>query len=233
MEGNLKFFAEACDISYKSREEIESLGYLFFSEDNTQFIIFYKESQMIIVIRGSNDFKDFLDDINITKDKFYSITGVYCGKIHKGFINHYRNIQEKILNYVLKFQENPKENKEIIFCGHSLGGMCAIAALDASFLPNSPPIKVFTFGSPRIGDKEFVKIFNSRIDESIRVVNQFDPITFIPLPIRFRHLPVEKKLKTKLSFKRLLVKIKSLFSRIEVATGDHDIQEYIRKLETK
>jgi predicted lipase len=46
--------------------------------------------------------------------------------------------------------------KSIIFCGHSLGGSCVIPALQVSLMDKVYcPVKVITFGSPRVGNREF------------------------------------------------------------------------------
>jgi predicted lipase len=54
--------------------------------------------------------------------------------------------------------------------GHSLGA--ALSMLDALYfrlrLPLSVRIGVRTFGSPRVGDDDFVKFFNSKVRTVIR-----------------------------------------------------------------
>lgn len=36
-------------------------------------------------------------------------------------------------------------------------------------------------GSPRVGDANFVKLFDSKVPDSIRIVNKQDPVPAVPL----------------------------------------------------
>jgi triacylglycerol lipase len=240
MDNLLKYYAEVCRLSYKNKEQILNESELyngvtpFFIEHENAFCFIYKmDKTLIIAIRGSNDTQDALDNINITRTKYSSSTGVYCGKIHSGFIEYYDNIGDKIRERVVKYiesEEESKDEKEIVFCGHSLGSVCCIAALDISYLANSPEIKVFTYGSPRIGNRTFCKKFNKQI-KSFRVVNQNDPVTKIPFPFRFSHVDSEIFLKEKNYFYNLMHKTRLLLTgRVGVLYEDHSIDKYINKL---
>ncbi|KAG7344317.1 putative lipase [Nitzschia inconspicua] len=43
-----------------------------------------------------------------------------------------------------------------------------------------PPIAVYTFGQPRVGNKAFAKLYKQRVPHTFRVVNEGDAITAIP-----------------------------------------------------
>jgi triacylglycerol lipase len=243
MENELKYYAEVCKLSYKNPENflIESELYYrldiytpSFIEKGNAFCFIYKQyKKLIITIRGSDDSQDAMDNIKISRKKYTSSTGVYCGKIHSGFIEYYDNLKEQIREKVVKYIESkdvPMDEKEIVFCGHSLGSICKIAALDSSYLANCPKIKVFSYGSPRIGDKEFCKQFNKRI-KCFRVVNQNDPVTKMPFPFRFKHVNTEIFLKEKNYFYNLMHKTGLFFTgRVKVLYEDHGIDKYINKL---
>jgi predicted lipase len=65
-----------------------------------------------------------------------------------------------------------KVKKNIIFCGHSLGGSCVISALEIALLDKVYcPVKVISFGSPRIGNREFEDWVDKIIPCNLRVVN--------------------------------------------------------------
>ena len=64
-------------------------------------------------------------------------------------------------------------NGRVLFTGHSFGG--ALATLLASI---HPPTVLYTFGSPRVGDTDFVAALNA-ID-SHRFVDCCDLVTFLP-----------------------------------------------------
>jgi triacylglycerol lipase len=241
MENLLKYYAEVCRLSYKDKEKISSESGVFngdkvylIENENAFCLIYKKEKTLIISIRGSDDKQDALDNIKISRTRYNSFTEMYCGKIHYGFIEYYENIREKIRERIVEYIESkdePMSEKGIVFCGHSLGAAAScIAALDSSYLANCPKITVFSYGSPRIGNKTFCKKFNKRI-QCFRVVNQNDPVTKIPLPFRFRHVDSEIFLKEKNYFSNLMHKARLFCSgRIGVLYEDHGIDKYINKL---
>lgn len=84
-----------------------------------------------------------------------------------------------------------------IYCtGHSLGGSLAqLFALDLAAncelilqlqqpgtpeVRLQPPIGVYTYGQPRVGNRAFSRIYKQRVPHSFRVVNEGDAITTIP-----------------------------------------------------
>jgi hypothetical protein len=89
---------------------------------------------------------------------------------------------------------NDKESKRgeetrapwtIVFTGHSLGGALAtLAALDVSrrewLETYKPRLKMYNFGSPRVGNGEFAADFNRHVPDAWRVVNADDAVATIP-----------------------------------------------------
>jgi hypothetical protein len=77
---------------------------------------------------------------------------------------------------------------EVYLTGHSLGGVlaqyCAIYLRQAwAMQPDFPPfaLKVYTVGSPKVGNRGFVDFYNGLLrDHSYRVENQLDPAVRIP-----------------------------------------------------
>ena len=66
--------------------------------------------------------------------------------------------------------------------------MATIAALVfGAMYPDARHVCI-TFGSPRVGDEEFVKLFKKHVDESVRCVNQEDPVPMVPTACRFEHV---------------------------------------------
>lgn len=69
------------------------------------------------------------------------------------------------------------------FAGHSLGG--ALATLAAQ---KRHPRALYTFGSPRVGGRDFAVNMSQQRISSYRVANYIDLITRLPLPFKFRHI---------------------------------------------
>ncbi|MFQ5348861.1 MAG: lipase family protein [Thermoanaerobaculia bacterium] len=71
----------------------------------------------------------------------------------------------------------------VFYAGHSLGG--ALAMLAAS---RRPPLAVYTFGAPRVGDESFAMTLSDVA--AYRVVNRRDSVPRLPPnvgPLRYRH----------------------------------------------
>ncbi|CAJ0603088.1 unnamed protein product [Cylicocyclus nassatus] len=77
---------------------------------------------------------------------------------------------------------------EIWITGHSLGG--AIANLAASWVKSLPgfkgKVKLVTFGSPRVGNKEFSDALEKSVQYVYRVTHRKDPVVHIP-NVNYQH----------------------------------------------
>lgn len=179
----------------------------FFDSSETGFVdaqvyIFEKDEKLIISCRGTESKLDIWADLKIWKD---GLTDIYYHNnfkkfvdtynlpyVHSGFYQQYNSIKFIIYSKILNYLEKNYENPDIMFCGHSLGG--ALATLGAicmkiQFL-NRKNLRISceTFGSPRVGNQDFVKIFNKFIDYSVRIVNYLDPIPMVPRINGYQHV---------------------------------------------
>lgn len=166
---------EAYENKVENKELIED------KETDVQLYVSEEGEYKIIAFRGSTSLKDWTIDFQITRD---SVDYLNNTKVHKGFLKQYNAVRNKIKEFI-------KDGTKIITTGHSLGGALAtICALDIAINNESEECLVacVTFGSPRCGDSEFCKLFKRYVDISHRVVYEKDPVTFMPLPIRFKHV---------------------------------------------
>lgn len=72
---------------------------------------------------------------------------------------------------------------KLVFTGHSLGGALAVHAATDMFLENlrsGSNMKVYTFGQPRVGNKEFDGVIKSKIPETYRIVHHKDLVVHVP-----------------------------------------------------
>jgi len=116
---------------------------------------------------------------------------------------------EEILRKVLEiYDAEEKRDYDLYVTGHSLGGALStlfaffvaskVARLETTIIPT--PIICVSLASPRPGDVGFQSAFESLERTSflrhLRVVNEKDPVTRIPVNIRtFRHTGVKLKLR--------------------------------------
>ena len=158
-----------------------------FIEDATtdcQSFVATKDSDIFITGQGTTTLKDWYHDFQIWRTKVDYLEDTL---IHSGFIKQYESIRTELHDTIRSLIET-NSYKRIICTGHSLfGAIATIAALDCALLYDLP-VSCVTFGSPRVGSRKFSRLFNKLIDTSYRCVRFKDPITFTPLPGRFKHV---------------------------------------------
>lgn len=145
-------FARMAELAYKdgeeSKEDWKALGYghhWFIDADGAQVHILRSRNEMVLAFRGTepDEFSDITADLNAIPDR-----AQVGGWVHNGF----QNELEKVWAKVLKILADELGDKELYICGHSLGG--AMATIAASRLN---PHALYTYGSPRVGTRKFVK----------------------------------------------------------------------------
>jgi hypothetical protein len=143
-------------------------------ETDTQGFLALNDKQIIISIRGTTNFSDWGNNLN-AKHVPYSFGP---GHVHKGYYDAFLSIKDVLDNYI----KNNLSNRDVIVTGHSLGG--AVATLIAAYLNAEKKINklmLYTFGSPRVGDRVFADHF-SKAFPCFRIVNNNDIVTMVPLP---------------------------------------------------
>ena len=128
----------------------------------------------VLVFRGTEqDIKDFVTDLTVGRLRHSD------GKIdtHAGFTRALDSVWEGVAEVLGRLR------RPVFYTGHSLGA--ALATLAAARIA---PTALYTFGSPRVGDDEFVATLR-HMDGSIhRVVHGQDIVTTLPPEeLGFRH----------------------------------------------
>ncbi|KAI9294278.1 alpha/beta-hydrolase [Neoconidiobolus thromboides FSU 785] len=134
--------------------------------------------------RGSSTLKNFVQDAKYFKDPIVFDKKQY--KVHRGF----KQCSDRLLPmYIDKLKGLLNEHKDykLVIVGHSLGG--AIATLSTLILRQNLNLKddrlaVFTFGEPRVGDKEFARYLNQQTFTLTRVVNGNDMVPHLSPQIK-------------------------------------------------
>lgn len=133
-------------------------------------------NQAYCVFRGTEfSIKEWIFNAWILKRR---IDGL--GRVHAGFFSNLQGLWEH-LNRAPWFNY-----KNITFVGHSRGGALAqlAAAIHADIYKSNP--SVITFGSPRVGNREWRDLYEARNIKTARVVNSGDVVPRIPV-LNFYH----------------------------------------------
>ncbi len=143
----------------------------FFSQGSTQAFLAASDNFAILAFRGTEC--DQLADLLIDAD-FRLTPFPQGGKVHQGFLKALNLVWDEI-NQSIEELDQPTW-----YTGHSLGA--ALATLAAV---RREPAALYTFGSPRVGDAEFVRLLDDvRV---YRVVDCSDIAATLPPRIKYRH----------------------------------------------
>ena len=136
----------------------------------------HKSTEIFITFRGTEpkQITDILADA-----KAWRKPSREKGLVHFGFAQALDKVYDKIVHWI---DEQKLDDATITCTGHSLGA--ALATIMASRLDAN---ELYTFGSPRVGNRDFVKEMKKDGVKHYRFVNNNDVVTRIPFPIRFRH----------------------------------------------
>ncbi len=140
----------------------------------------------IIVFRGTQRTIEWVLNINAvyaTNDR--KVASQSYGAIHPGFSTIYSNIATQTLEAAKKL--NP--SVPCYLSGHSLGAAIAtLAAIDIAVnIPQlQKQVQLYSYASPRVGDRVFAREHNRVVPNSYRVVNLADAITLVPFTVFFK-----------------------------------------------
>jgi hypothetical protein len=140
--------------------------------------------KVIVSFRGTepDDPSDLVADAVLVKTTWFDLAGNPLGEVHKGFANALIN-DASLGNILAQIKQQldtlADETAVILLTGHSLGA--ALATLSASCFNQSPlveKIHTYTFGCPRVGNKDFASTILANKHD--RYVDCSDLVTRIP-----------------------------------------------------
>jgi triacylglycerol lipase len=142
--------------------------------------------ELLIAIRGTDLVADWITDANIGIQTCESSSFVHAG-FNRVFKEFKPFLEQYFANYLAKNNRRPA----MVHCvGHSLGG--AVAGLTADWVShnNYADVKLYTYGSPRIGYNPFAKKLTDRLKSNniYRIHHENDFVSLVPL-WPFVHVP--------------------------------------------
>jgi triacylglycerol lipase len=150
------------------------------SKENSEGALFDMGlGNIFIAFRGTeaDSISDWLTDLLIVPVEFREY-----GQVHMGFFNALNHIRVDMIADLVKLMKNYKEIDiipRIFVTGHSLGAaMATLFCLDLLDI-GIKVARLFTFGSPRVGDEYFCESFEESIKHD-RFVNNNDVVVHVP-----------------------------------------------------
>lgn len=147
----------------------------------------------VVAFRGTSSRRDALADINIRRHVPWYLSTLHPPvRVHSGFANQYEGVRAPLMKWI-----DEHDPKRVMVTGHSLGSIACLFALDLAIHKPNVDVDCVTFGSPRIGGREFARKFDLLVDRCTRVVHNRDVVTCVPMPFRFAHVGTPLRLRTR------------------------------------
>ena len=181
-------FAKLSNQAYQSPETatklFKKLGFndtVFYTNKGSNVFVTQNADDIVVVCRGTEvkEWSDISADLSIAL--YPSRGGV--GKVHRGFRTYTDYVWESVRNTIAQAQ-----NKTLWLTGHSLGAaMATLMARRCVLQGDIPtPAALFTYGSPRVGNRAYINEFNTKLVHH-RWVNDGDIVTKVPFAPLFYH----------------------------------------------
>jgi len=109
----------------------------------------------------------------------YTLHKIEGAKVLNYFFTRYSYFADWLWSNLKKHSSGYK----LVFTGHSLGGALAVHAITDIMLENiksASDLKIYTFGHPRVGNKNFEQILRDRVKDAYWVVHNWDMVAHIP-----------------------------------------------------
>jgi hypothetical protein len=130
-----------------------------------------------VVFRGTTTSTELLLDLAIEQVDFPFGVGDWGGT-HRGFTERWQELFPTVTDALSQLVIDGAQG--IAFSGHSLGGAVSTLAAATYAEQFDLPIELITFGSPRVGDSDFVEVFEGLGIDSWRVTNPRDVVPGVP-----------------------------------------------------
>lgn len=187
-KSNAYWLGKMAHISYLEeaniRQQLAQLGYgwerdfVFLSSGarkvDTQAFFAGNDQMLILAFRGTepDEVRDWVTDFDA------AFTAGPGGMVHEGFLTALQPVWREIW----QFLQDRRQGRPLWITGHSLGGALAVLATAKLRLEKDEPVHgLYTFGQPRVGDREFARHFdNDFCAQTFRYVNNNDIVPRVP-----------------------------------------------------
>jgi len=189
---NAYWLGKAARLAYRDGAEAQSTTATWgfdrfrpFDHGDTQCYVAGNAKMVMVAFRGTQPqlLKDWLTDGDTC------MCGGSFGRVHRGFQRGLDQVWDDVARTLNEFQDL---GQSLWFTGHSLGAALATLAVAKLRVPPSdkPVYGLYTYGQPRVGDRDFEQRFNADFQaRAFRFVNNNDIVTRVPSRIAgFSHV---------------------------------------------
>jgi len=151
---------------------------------SSQAILVKHQHYIVAAFRGTDELADWFDNVNAL-----STDGPF-GRVHRGFQAALLDVWPAMRDQYREYRRPSRETAAratsrpqlpLWITGHSLGGALATLAAAQLIQADEPFYGAYTFGSPRVGDRDFARIFNVEAGRRLfRFQNNNDIVTRVP-----------------------------------------------------
>lgn len=137
-----------------------------------------RDETIYVVFRGTSTNSEALLDLDAVQVDYPFLEGD-GGGTHGGFTDRYAELHPQVLE-VVETLAATGDFSRIALTGHSLGG--AIATMSGATLAEATnmDVSVYSVGSPRVGDIDFVQRFEALVADTWRITNPWDVVPGYP-----------------------------------------------------
>jgi len=158
---------------------------LFVAPDTTvsAYVVDNNDNTTIVVFKGTDplSWTEWAEDAKLLMQH----TPEICDScyVHSGFYQSYQSLRDAMFaNMMTSLNNLPADSgsRKVYVTGHSLGA--ATATLFALYLKQQQGIDsvVYTFGTPRIGNRDYANTYNSLMPNSFRFIHHADIVPHLP-----------------------------------------------------
>ncbi|CAG2188554.1 unnamed protein product [Mytilus edulis] len=163
----------------------EELPLITYKECLAVVMISHDRRAIVLAYRGTKQLKQLIDEVQSVLLTSKSSIGIGSGEVQR----YFKQAHDKLYGCVKASIHDQIQNYpeyDILITGHSLGG--AIASIASARLVkegviNTEKIALYTFGMPKVGDRQYAIEHNRLVNNSWRVVHRNDPVPHVPTSI--------------------------------------------------
>ncbi len=227
---HLAYFGPACVKKQLSLWGYETFHWVEDEQTDTQVFVAGNDNQLIVCFRGTSSGKDALVDARFLKTDAFGGRG----RVHRGFQGALDSVWSQLEAVVVPLLPS----KKLFICGHSLGAALAQLAAHRFALGAHPVAGVYVYGSPRVGNRDFMNAYNELLEEKTFLhINNKDIVAQIPPRVLgFNHLGGSPRQFDKGHAITLIPKSRSIFMEKEVEMDFEELdpakqEEIMREME--